>query len=167
MPRPIEDASGAERWGPGVAVEGALATDPVEGQCPSESPLLIAAGVAKMPEPGEGMQIVEPIVVVDLDGKGRDPVRIDELAGEQVSPLHHFEDGLAVRGAEFDEGSDELVARGAGPGPADEGICDDVVGHRKQRSARKETHRMCQSRPLAARPCRSDRTRSGLCQDMG
>ena len=159
MPQPVKHAPRRQRRPPRIAVEKPVAPDPVERQRPGEATLLVGPGIAEVTQPVERLQVVLPVVMIDFERERRHPVRIDQLAGQQVPALHHLEHGLAVGGAELAQRTDHLLAGGTRPGPADERIGDQVVGGRKQGSACEETQRICQvstssqvARPERIRP---------------
>src|SRR5690606_38135234 len=81
MPQPVQDTPGGERQAPDARIEAAVAIDPVEGECPRETALFVRARITEMPEPGERLQIVEPVVMDHVDGEGRGAIGVDELAG--------------------------------------------------------------------------------------
>ena len=168
VPEPVEDAPGAQRGRPCGAVEAAEAADPVECQSPGKAALLVGAGIAEMAQPGKGLQVVEPVAVLDRDGEGRDAVGIDEPRREQVAALHHLEHGFPVGRPEFPQPPDPLVAGRTRPGPSHERRRHREIGKLPQRPAREETQRVCQvlvPRTLSA-PA-PNTAQNGHCQALG
>jgi len=165
MTQPVEDPAGGQRRVPAVAAELALAADPVERQGAREAPLLVGAGIAEMPEPGKGLQVVLPVVMIDLERERRHTVGVDELGRQQIASLHHLEDGFAIGGAELGERAHQVVIARAGPGPADQRIGDDMISRGQQCAACEETQRMCQVYVLTyVWPAGSDRPARTTCQ---
>ena len=115
-----------------------VAIDPVERQAAGKSAFLVGARIAEMPEPCEGLQIVQPVVMRHVDGERRHAIGVDELAGEQVAPLHHFEQRFPVGGAEFAERAGKVLGARAGPAPADQRIADGEIGQPFCAATRKE-----------------------------
>jgi hypothetical protein len=63
-----------------------------------------------------------------VDGEGRRTIGIDKLAREQIAPLHHLEQGFAVRWTEVAERRAVVLVARPGPNPADHRIADHEVG---------------------------------------
>ena len=144
MAQPVENAARGERQPPHFAIEAPVAIDPVERQAAGEGALLVGARVAEMAEPGEGLQIVEPVVMHHLDGEGRHAIGVDELAREQIPALHHFEQGFPVGRAEFAQRAAIVFVARTGPNPTDQRIADGKVGNPLRGAARKERYRVSQ-----------------------
>ena len=152
MPQPVEDAAGGERQPPELAVEAAVARNPVERQRPGEGALLVGPRVAKVPQPGEGLKVVQPVIVDHVDGKGRGAIGVDELVGEQIAPRHHLEQGLAVGRTELGERVDVVFGARPGPAPAHKRIGHGKVTQPFGAAARKESYRVSQPTSHPTRP---------------
>ena len=128
VPNPVEDAPRRQRQPPDARIEPAVAVDPVDGEGTGEAALLVAARIAEVADPGEGLEIVEPVVMHHVDGKGRGAIGIDKLTRQQIAPLHHLEQGLAIGRAEVAERGAVVFVAGPCPNPADHRIADHEVG---------------------------------------
>jgi hypothetical protein len=140
MAQPVEHALGAERRGPGVAGELAVAADPVEHQGARKAALAGIAHVAEMAQPGKAVEAPEPVGVIDLEAKGRGAAAFDQLGGQQVPSGHHLAHGLAVAGAEFGQVAGKGVIGQARPAPTQSRHRQHIVGNAERQPTRAKTN---------------------------